>query len=219
MTNPVARTTMLLRTRRSLHPVVATVLLTSALFVSAVPAGAQDPGASHPSEPGLTYLARADFMALVDDGLRQFVQDHPQAREGWWEFTMDDRSIELYDYGDSLQLTFYVDARTLPGDRRDAFLQTVRKRVDERGPLGASSTEVTWYPEYVHLLWVKATYVLDGSFGVAGMKARYDDFIYSYSRDLDGEIHRIMATMGGGAQGARLTWRPNAGRCTSTRTY
>jgi hypothetical protein len=62
--------------------------------------------------------------------------------------------------------------------------------------LGASSTKVEWYPEYVHLLWVKAAYVLDGSFDAAGMKARYQDFMYTYSRDLNEEVLRIMAAMG-----------------------
>jgi len=163
---------------------------------SALPARGQEHGATKPAEPGITYLARDDFTALVDDGLQAFAQDHPRAKESWWEFTMDDRSYELYDFGDSLQLTFYVDARDLPRDRRDAFLDTVRDRVALRPPPGATSTEVMWYPEYVHLLWIKAGYVLDGSFGAKAMKERYDQFMSAYSNVLDAEIRRIMESMG-----------------------
>jgi hypothetical protein len=197
----------MMRLRRSSRRGLETALVVSILG-PALPVAAGGQGAPPPREPGITYLARADFMALVDDGLHGFAQDHPRAKEGGWEFTMDDRSYELYDFGDSLQLTFYVDARDVPGDRRDAFLDTVRDRVAQRPPPGATTTDVTWYPEYIHLIWIKASYVLDGSFGAQALKERYDQFMYAYSRDLEAEIRRVMSGMGAARQTGQATARP-----------
>ncbi|MCG6955929.1 MAG: hypothetical protein LJF04_08050 [Gemmatimonadetes bacterium] len=171
---------------------VLEVALVVSILAPVLPAVGQEQGVARPQEPGITYLARDDFMALVDDDLQGFVRDHPRAKEGWWEFTMDDRSYELYDFGDSLQLTFYVDARDLPRERRNEFLDTVRDMVARRPPAGAMATEVTWYPEYIHLIWIKASYVLDGSFGAQAMKERYHQFVYVYARDLEAEIRRVM---------------------------
>lgn len=146
-------------------------------------------------DQALTYLSSAAFMQLVNDDLNDFQKPHEEAKEGMWEFHIDDNWFEIHNYGDRVLLSLY---RKLPEsvskDNYPDILSQVKEKIDDKQAKKATSMEVEWYPGYPDVIWVKAFYPFDGKLKGDDLKDAYKDFIYDYGKDRHKDIAKIIET-------------------------
>lgn len=141
----------------------------------------------------LTHLTSAGFMQLMNDGLKDFQKPHEEAKEGMWEFSIDENWFELHNYGDRVMLSLYKKMpESVSQDTYEEIRAKVQKEVDDDQAKDAASMVVEWYPGYPDVLWVKANYPFDGKFKGKDLKNAYKDFIYDYGEDLHKEINKIV---------------------------
>jgi hypothetical protein len=141
----------------------------------------------------LSYLDRATFMFLIDDGYEEWeVLEGP--KEGRWDFEGGETEAlyEIYNFGDRLVFSF---AEELPESASDAqraeIISSIQGRVASKPAKGASSMEVLLHPEDTNYIWIKANLVLDGNVRGKQVADSYSDFKYEYAKDFRNKIRDL----------------------------
>lgn len=144
-------------------------------------------------DKSLSYLDRATFMFLIDDGYEEWeVLDGP--KEGRWDFEGGETEAlyEIYNYGDRLVFSF---AEELPESASDAqraeIVSSIQGQVASKPAKGASSMEVLLHPEDTNYIWIKANLALDGNVKGNQVADSYSDFKYEYAKDFRKKIQDI----------------------------
>ena len=146
----------------------------------------------HPADTPARFYSHEVFEYLMDDGLEDLWGEHGFASEGWYEFNYQDLDYELYLLGDSTVYTIYVAMPEADDAQRDAWTASVQEWISANPSDGATAMSALRYPEYEHLLWIQATYALDGSYSGAEFKRRYHAFVEEYAVQVAAKAREIM---------------------------
>jgi hypothetical protein len=144
-------------------------------------------------DKSLSYLDRATFMFLIDDGYEDWeVMEGP--KEGRWEFTggETDADYEIYNFGDRLVFSIVEE---LPGstseDQRAEIVRNVDAQVAKKPAKGAHSMEVLLHPEDTDYIWIKANLALDGNVKGKLVAESYSDFKDKYAKEFRKKIQGL----------------------------
>jgi len=64
--------------------------------------------------------------------------------------------------------------------------------IEKKQAKDATRMEVSWYPGYPDVIWVKAYYPFDGKLTSKDLKKSYNDFLYDYGKDRHKEVTKII---------------------------
>ncbi len=139
-----------------------------------------------------THLSKAEVPLVLAMSLDEFEQEDEEAQEGYWAFSIRDRSQRIFNYGDRLAFAY---ACKIPDEAsivaRAGVLVGMEEWVKKNKAKDATTTEAMWSPSNTHI-YIKATYALDGKLKGEKLKESYSDFRNDFSAKAAKQIDKIL---------------------------
>ncbi len=139
-------------------------------------------------------LTQDEFMLLADDDLEENLEPNEEVQNGHWSFYVgeEERSCEIFNYGDRIVYTLAVEMPTDSEKTWDEIVEKVGALVKKMPAINSSSMDAIPYPEYEDWVWVKASYGLEAGVKGKDVNKQYQEFVYEYSEKLYREISEIL---------------------------
>ena len=141
-----------------------------------------------------THLSQQELPLVLGVGYDDFLEESDAAAEGYWAFSVEDRSLRILNHGDRVEFVYacgFSDDVTLAA--RAAIQLLMAQWVAKNLPQEATAVEALWSPGNSEILWVKATYVLDGKMKGESLEKAYAEFRDKYSEKVDKQVDAVLA--------------------------
>ena len=146
----------------------------------------------HKATPGHLSQDELALVLAVDHG--DFLEENPDAAEGYWVFSVDGLSLRIVNHGDRVDFVYACGfSDDVSFMARAAIQLLMQEWVAKNPPKDATVAEALWSPRDNDMLWVRATYTLDGK-NMKGetLRKAYAEFRDKYSAKVDEEVDKVL---------------------------
>lgn len=144
-------------------------------------------------EGKVTYLTESEFKLLTeDDDWDDYETEVDGVSEGAWDFSYQDRSMDLLNYGDRIVVQHTRKIPAAASDQvRAGMIEGMQKWVS-KNKVKHATTEVRWSEEDRYELVIASTFTLDGKLKGSDMIKSYQEFLDKWSAKAGDEVDSIL---------------------------
>ncbi len=151
----------------------------------------------------IDYLEKGDIPLITeDDDWGDYEVDVPGVGEGAWHYSYADRSIRLYNYGDSVLVKYRHSIGSLTDEAQKTVLEDLNQWLERNQVRHAELTEARYDDDRVTIV---ARYHFDGSLKGEDFAKSYWNFMKKQSAKIGDEIEDLSEDLVGDVARQELT--------------